>query len=111
MLDNLLLMSMLSILHADASSSGLKALIMIERVSQKERAGAPVERGRPLGPGRSGFSLHRTGMMAMIHRLRGRIPLTSFPGWLIIVLFTPAPLLEAGESRSFSGLFRALHRS
>ena len=40
----------------------------------------------PSRPGRSGLSLQRTGMMVMIHGLRGRtppamVPLTSFYFW------------------------------
>ncbi len=67
---------------------------------------APVLVGYPSRPGRSGLSLHRTDMMAMIHGLRGwkpvtRVPLTSFS-------FRP---LARPENALLFGLFRALPRS
>jgi hypothetical protein len=61
----------------------------------------------PLGPRRSGFSLHRTGMMDMLHGLRGRILLT--PSQVNYLLFIPVPL-EAGDRPPLRP-FRALPRS
>ena len=40
----------------------------------KDGRGPPILVVSPSRPGRSGFTLHRTGRMAMLHGLRGRIP-------------------------------------
>src|SRR5918997_507945 len=54
-------------------------------------------------PGRSGLSLHRTGMMVMLHTLRGRI----LTGGLF---FSFRPRLGP-ENALLSGLFLALRRA
>jgi hypothetical protein len=51
-------------------------------------------------PERSGFSLHRTGMMVMLHGLRGRRPPITFGSSLCREL-SPAPL-EAGAGKGNS---------
>src|SRR5829696_5865992 len=61
----------------------------------------------PSRPGRSGLSLHRTDMIVMIHRLRGRIPAVLVP-WSPLFL---SASLQAGEWPTLSGLFVALPRS
>jgi hypothetical protein len=47
----------------------------------------------PSVPGRSGLSLHRTGMIVMIHRLRGRIPAV----WVPLTSFSCRPRLRPGN--------------
>jgi hypothetical protein len=60
-----------------------------DKVYSRKPPIAPVLVVYPSRPGRSGFSLHRTGMMAMLH--------SAGPGFSRLrVLFLPAPR-EAGE--------------
>jgi hypothetical protein len=67
--------------------------------------GLRLARYAPPDRGRSGFSLHRTGMMAMLHGLRGRTP----PAMVSLTSFSFRPRCRP-ENALLSGLFSCTQR-
>ena len=84
----------------------------IHRIADKARSRKPPiapgisPKHPPSGPGRSGFFLHRAGVMAMLRGLRGWKPVTRVP----LTFFSFRPLARPENALLF-GLFVALPRS